>query len=218
MYGLVFILGAGGFAKEVAWVLKENRCSRLFYLSDDPTQRGKSYCGGLVAGSIEEHFTPHTGQFRGHYICGVGSPELKRKFVGRVNNHNVSAKWCGPLIHPSVALGLGIVDIHEGAVVCANSSITCDVVIGKHVAINLNCTIGHDVIVKSFCNLSPGVHISGHVVLEEGVDIGTGAVILPGVRIGRDAIIGAGAVVTKDVPERAVAVGVPAKVIKVREE
>lgn len=44
--------------------------------------------------------------------------------------------------------------------------------------------------------------------------IGTRVIILPGVTIGDNSIIGAGAVVTKDIPPNAVAVGVPAKVIK----
>ena len=44
--------------------------------------------------------------------------------------------------------------------------------------------------------------------------VGAGATILPGVCIGRHASVGAGSVVTKDVPDYAVAVGNPAKVIK----
>ncbi len=53
-------------------------------------------------------------------------------------------------------------------------------------------------------------------IVEDEVDIGTGAVVLPGIRIGKGAIIGAGAVVNKDIPEYAIAAGVPAKVIKYR--
>ena len=49
-----------------------------------------------------------------------------------------------------------------------------------------------------------------------GADIGVNAVILPGVTVGAGAIIGAGAVVTADVPPNAVAVGVPARVIRLR--
>ena len=44
--------------------------------------------------------------------------------------------------------------------------------------------------------------------------IGAGATILPGVRIGNHAVVGAAAVVTKDVPDYAVVVGNPAKVVK----
>lgn len=50
--------------------------------------------------------------------------------------------------------------------------------------------------------------------VEEGASIGSSATILCGIRIGKRAIIGAGSVVTKDVPEDAVVVGNPAKVIK----
>jgi acetyltransferase-like isoleucine patch superfamily enzyme len=49
-----------------------------------------------------------------------------------------------------------------------------------------------------------------------GADIGIGAMVLPGCRIGRGVIVGAGAVVTKDIPDLAVAVGVPARVIRFR--
>jgi acetyltransferase-like isoleucine patch superfamily enzyme len=51
-----------------------------------------------------------------------------------------------------------------------------------------------------------------------GADIGMNATILPGVRVGAHAIIGAGAVVIHDIPAYAVAVGVPARVIKDRRE
>src|SRR5690606_38443917 len=49
-----------------------------------------------------------------------------------------------------------------------------------------------------------------------GADIGTNATILPGVTIGEGAIIGAGAVVTTDIPAYAIAVGVPARVVRSR--
>ena len=52
------------------------------------------------------------------------------------------------------------------------------------------------------------------VTLEDGCDIGAGSVILMGVKIGKGAQIGAGAVVTRNIPDGAIAAGVPAKVIK----
>jgi acetyltransferase-like isoleucine patch superfamily enzyme len=54
------------------------------------------------------------------------------------------------------------------------------------------------------------------VTLDDACDVGVGAIILPGVRIGRGARIGAGAVVTRDVPDFAVAAGVPARVLRMR--
>ena len=52
------------------------------------------------------------------------------------------------------------------------------------------------------------------ITIKDGAHIGIGSIILPGVTIGKGAVIGAGAVVTKDIPDNCLAVGVPAKVIK----
>ena len=54
----------------------------------------------------------------------------------------------------------------------------------------------------------------GRIEIGNKVWIATGAMILPGVKIGDGAIVAAGAVVTKDVPERCMVAGIPAKVIK----
>lgn len=64
--------------------------------------------------------------------------------------------------------------------------------------------------------VTPG-HISP-VVIRKNAYIGTGAIILPGVEIGERAVVGAGAVVTRDVPNDTVVVGVPARLIKRRGE
>lgn len=52
------------------------------------------------------------------------------------------------------------------------------------------------------------------IVIKDGAHIGIGSIIMPGVTIGKGAVIGAGAVVTKDVPDYCLAVGVPAKVVR----
>ncbi len=58
----------------------------------------------------------------------------------------------------------------------------------------------------------------GKVIIKDGAHIGVGAIILPGVTIGKGAIIGAGAVVTSDIPDNSIAVGVPARVNKIFQE
>lgn len=53
-------------------------------------------------------------------------------------------------------------------------------------------------------------HIARPVTIEDGVWIGAGAIVVPGVIIGKNEVIGAGSVVSRDVPQGVVAVGVPA--------
>ena len=59
--------------------------------------------------------------------------------------------------------------------------------------------------------------VFAEVVVEDDVDIGVGAIVLPGVRIGRGAQIGAGNVVPREIPAYAVAVGNPARVLRMRD-
>jgi len=56
----------------------------------------------------------------------------------------------------------------------------------------------------------------GGILIEDNVWLGFGVIVLSGVRIGKGAVIGAGSVVTDDIPAGAIAVGVPARVVKMR--
>ncbi len=67
-----------------------------------------------------------------------------------------------------------------------------------------------DVLIKDQGNIAKGITI------EEDVWLGTGVIVLDDVTIHKGAVVGAGAIVTKDIPEYAVAVGVPAKIVKFR--
>ena len=91
--------------------------------------------------------------------------------------------------------------------------------------------IGKRVMIASNCALYPydhGIELSrpiadqpltskGPIVIGDNAWLGTRVIVLSGVNIGKGAVIGAGSVVTKDVPDYAIAVGNPAKVVKIRE-
>nr|WP_302583589.1 DapH/DapD/GlmU-related protein [uncultured Schaedlerella sp.] len=67
-------------------------------------------------------------------------------------------------------------------------------------------------------NQIPDLEITKPIKVGNDVYIGNNVIILPGVTIGNNIIIGAGAVVSKDIPDNSVAVGVPARVIKSADE
>lgn len=80
------------------------------------------------------------------------------------------------------------------------------------------CQIGHNVVFATLNHFIEAekrkLTYSAPIVLGKNVWVGSNATILQGVTIGDNAVVGAGAVVTQDIPANAVAVGVPAKVIK----
>ena len=93
-----------------------------------------------------------------------------------------------------------------------NIQIGNDVIIGPNVVLRASNHIYND-ISKSIRYQS---HDGGKINIEDDVWIGSNVIILPNINIGKGSIIGAGSVVTKNIPEYSVAVGVPARVIKNR--
>lgn len=95
--------------------------------------------------------------------------------------------------------------------------------IGNHVRLCANVTFTtHDGGVWVLRGLYPeelgDIDRFGKVIVGDNVHIGTGASILPGVTIGNNCLIGVGAIVTKDIPDNSVAVGIPARVIETIDE
>jgi len=208
----VAILGAGGFAREVWWALRDARAhdsalrfEAVMFVDREPRD---TLLKGLPVGTLSD-VTADT-----FLVCGIGGlTDLKDRVVASARS--AGYRFAPAIIAESARVGPDV-EIGEGTIVCAGTIATTDIAIGAHVAINLDCTIGHDAIIDDFVTVSPGCHISGGVHLGGHSYIGTGASILENVRIGAYAILGAGAVATKHVDEYALAIGVPAVVKKMR--
>ena len=108
------------------------------------------------------------------------------------------------------------IEIHPNAKIGKNLFIDhgMGVVIGETAEIGDNVTIYHMVTLGGIApsvNSNEQRHVKRHPTLKDNVVIGSGAQVLGPIVIGKNAKIGANAVVTKDVPENAIMVGVPAK-------
>lgn len=209
----IAIYGAGGFAREVAWLVQS--CNKeiedykvVCFIDDNPALYGQ-ILNGIPVVSLEAACQQFVSA---SVVCGIGNPQTRQRVTEKVS---AAGFEIATIIHPNVEHSQWI-EIGIGTVICAGNILTINIILGKHVQINLDCTVGHDVIMGDFTTLAPGVHVSGCVHFGQRVYVGTGAVIINGTQeeplvIGDDVVIGAGACVTKAVPPGLTVVGVPAK-------
>ena len=111
--------------------------------------------------------------------------------------------FTGIEIHPKAKIGKNLFIDHGMGVVIGETS-----EIGHNVTIYHNVTLGG---VAPSINSNDQRNTKRHPTLQDNVVVGSGAQILGPVVVGRNSLIGANAVVTKDVPEKSIMIGIPAK-------
>lgn len=211
----MLIIGAKGFAKEVLEVFHQlNQLDNIAFYDDVNSDIGEFLYGKFPVLSNIEAVTEYFTQFGNQFTIGIGNPHLRKmlydKFISLGGDFTT-------IVSTTAIIGNFGNKIEEGCNIMQNAVITNDIKIGKGSIINQISSIGHDVNIGIFCEICPNVSISGNCEIGDLTFIGTGAIILPKIKIGKNVIIGAGAVVTKNIPDNSVAVGTPAKVIKVLE-
>ena len=151
-------------------------------------------------------------------------PGVKAVFFHRIANFFCVAKFdlIARIISQFSRFLTGI-EIHPKAKIGKNLFIDhgMGVVIGETSEIKDNVTIYHMVTLGGIApsiNSNEQRNIKRHPTLEDNAVIGSGAQVLGPVIVGKNAKVGANAVVTKDVPENAVMIGIPAKNINTKSE
>lgn len=118
------------------------------------------------------------------------------------------------------------VEIGDRAVIMMGAIINIGAVIGEDTMIDMGAVLGGRAIVGKRCHIGAGTVLAGvvepasatPVIVEDDVMIGANAVVIEGVRIGKGTVVAAGAVVTQDVEPGMVVAGIPARVIKKKDE
>lgn len=209
----IAIYGAGGFGREIAFLIDDINKVNLQYefigYFDDGKEKGEIVNSFPVLGGMEE-LNSYDNDLA--IAIAVAQPSTKRKIVESITNKNVTFP---SVIHPSVLIGpKDVTSIGDGCIICAGNIITVNIDIKDFVILNLSCTVGHDTVINNYCSFMPTVNISGEVNIGQEVYVGTGAKIINQLEIGEGTIVGAGAVVAKTLPANCTAVGIPAKPIK----
>lgn len=198
------IIGAGGHGKVVADALVSAGMPLIGFVDDDPEIIGQRILRFPVLGKIDQWLEY---DFEGTVIA-IGNNYIRRSIQERMEIRG-RPNWI-TVTHPK-AIVSNTVKIGTGTVILAGAIVNPDSVIGQHTIINTGATVDHDCVIGDFVHIAPGVHLAGGVQIDDNTLIGIGSAIIPGIHVGNDTTVGAGAVITKDVPARVTAKGIPAR-------
>lgn len=206
----LLIYGGGGHAREVAWLAEQigESCHLLGFI-DDALALQDTVLNALPVFSLAKA----SAQFPGAaVVSGIGSPHARQATMEKAA---AAGLRFASLIHPAIRLSRWV-EVGQGVVIFAGSTLTVNIRLGNHVHINQGCSVSHDCVLEEYATLAPGVRLAGAVQLGKRVNVGTGAAFINGtlsapLTVGDDAVIGAGACVIRPVAPGSTVVGVPAK-------
>jgi len=203
----IFILSAGSMARETFFIYKDlGKVDDIhgFVVENFKLKDKKMYGKRVYDAGVIENFKKDS-----IFVCAIGSP-LRKRWVEKLEEKGFRFS---SVVHPSVVLN-DSVKLASGCIICPGVVLNCHVKIGKHSIININSNINHDCLIGNFVTIGPGVNIAGKVRIGDESWIGIGVTIIHKIKIGKGVFIGAGAVVTNDIPDNMLALGVPAKPIR----
>jgi len=210
----IAIIGAGGQARVVYEILSYNRNMEVVAFVDNVIRGNDERIMDIpVMGDHSVLLRLIKNGVQGA-IVAVGDNEIRAAHFEKLKNMGlepVSAIHPTSHIAPSAKLGYGVT-IAIGAIISTGARI------GDNVIINTGATIDHEDEIEDHVHVSSGCSIAGRVTIKKGTFIGIGSVVREYLTIGENTILGAGSVVLEDMPDNVVAVGMPAKVVKNRNE
>ena len=198
MENKTYLYGASGHCKVIIDIFKLRGISIKAIIDDNPKS---AHLFGIPVITTKDFAKED------QVIISIGNNEIRKKLSAEMEVDFTTA------IHPTAIIS-PFSNIGTGTVIMAGTIVNADTMIGKHCIINSGAIVEHDNKIADFVHISPGVSLAGNVSIGEGSHIGIGASVIQGMKIGKWATIGAGSVIIKDVPDFAVVVGNPGKIIK----
>lgn len=204
------VIGAGTYGQVYARYLSEVY-EVIGFIDDNPLLKDK-YIGGIkVLGDVAFSFDFLSSNPEVCVFVPLGDNTIRYNLLKEYGDkgYNIPS-YINPhtVIHPSVKIGIG-------TYILPGTNIMPDTEIGNFVMISMGVNIAHHNSIADGCFFSQGTNIGASIHIKEKAYFGIGSTVMTGVKdIGKESLTGAGTVVIKDVPDYAVVVGNPGRIIK----
>ncbi|MET0109900.1 MAG: NeuD/PglB/VioB family sugar acetyltransferase [Candidatus Thiodiazotropha sp.] len=202
------IIGSGGHACCVKDVAQLAGFSTIGFIDRTRSKGEKINQLPILGGDELLHDISFIG---GHlFAVGIGSPVARRRYGELLLKKQAD---CPAIVNPSSFVSPHAI-LGSGVLLMGMNAVNHGARLDDFVALDWQVTIGHGAHLGSAVFAGPGSRVAGDVICGEETYLGLGCQVIERVRIGRGSLIGAGSTVTRDIPERMVAVGSPAKAIR----
>ncbi len=197
----IVIVGAGGFGREVAWIVERiNAVKPTFELlgfCDSAVEKSEGMCGGYPLLGPVEKLKARFGAVG--FFCALGNNRIRQAVLAatRAAGHDPVT-----VLDPAAVIAPGS-EIGVGSYVGIGSVVSVGTRIGEGVLVNHHVCVGHDVVIGDFAQVCPGVCVSGGCLIGEGALLGTLSGAIPQKRVGSWSVVGAGTMALRDVEDGA---------------
>lgn len=205
-------IGAGGHAKVVIDLIQLLGRYQIVGLLDPNRELwGTTVLGVPVLGGDALMSELHQQGVRASFIGvgGTGDTRPRRRLYEQLLQKGFELVTA---IHPQAVVA-GSVQVGDGPTIMAGAIVNPGTVLGADVLVNTGAIIEHDCVIGDHVHIASGARLAGGVQVAAGTHIGLGACIRQSIRVGTHCLVAAGAVVVDDVPDEALAMGVPARAV-----
>jgi sugar O-acyltransferase (sialic acid O-acetyltransferase NeuD family) len=201
----IYIIGAGGFGREVADTISQLTDFRLVGFIDEWLSVGTVVNGHPVCGQIS-YLEKMSSKPR--VVVAIGNSSVRAEIYERL-----SGKCNFPIIvHPKADVSPHA-KIGEAVIVQANCIVAANASIGTGVIINATSGVGHDASVGDYCSIMSFCDIAGNAHLGSFCFLGSGTKVIPNTSVFSGSYACAGAVIVKNIEQASKVMGNPARVI-----
>ncbi|KAI3345911.1 acetyltransferase [Clostridium botulinum] len=208
----IIIIGAGGHCKVIIDIIKSINKYEIVGIIDNNV---KGHILGIpIIGDDNILKEVYEENIRDAFIAigSLGNLKFRNVIYNKLKNIGFNL----PILVHKTAIVSPFAKIQEGTCIMARATINPSAQIGKNCIINTGSVIEHDCFIGNNTHVSSNVSMGGEVKVGANTHIGIGSCIIQGKIIEDNVTIGAGAVVVDNIKKDSIAVGIPAKVIKVK--